>query len=179
MNFIQTFGNLTFILKARVNLLRDLGPTPSPFNSWLTLIGLETLPIRMERISQNAEKIVEFLSNHEKVAWVNYPTLRTGDEGTLVKKYLPHGASGIISFGLKDGYEAAKSIINHVKLFSHLANIGDTKSLIVHPASTTHSQLEPQDQVAVEVTPELIRLSIGIENIDDLTSDLDQAFNHF
>jgi O-acetylhomoserine (thiol)-lyase len=177
LNFIQTFGNLTYILKARVNLLRDLGPAPSPFNSWLTLIGLETLPVRIERISQNAEKVAEFLVNHEKVASINYPTLRTGDEAELVKKYLPRGSSGVLAFELKDGYDAGRSLINHVKLFSHLANIGDTKSLIIHPASTTQSQLEPEDQIAAGVTPGLVRLSIGIENIDDIIGDLDQALN--
>jgi O-acetylhomoserine (thiol)-lyase len=177
LNFWKTFGNISFILKARVNLLRDIGPTASPFNSWLALIGLETLPLRMERISANAQKVAEFLKRHPKVAWVNYPGLRTGKDTVLLKKYLPRGYSGIIGLGLKGGFEAAKKLINHVKIFSHLANIGDAKSLIIHPASTTHSQLEPKDQIAAGVTPDFIRLSIGIENVDDLTEDLDIALS--
>ncbi len=177
LNFWETFGNISFILKARVNLLRDLGPAISPFNSWLTLVGLETLPIRMDRICSNSQKIAEFLKNHPKVAWINYPGLRTGNETVLLKKYLPHGYSGIIGFGVKGGYNAAKNLINHVKLFSHLANIGDAKSLIIHPASTTHSQLSPEDQKAAGVTPEFIRLSIGIENVDDIIEDLSIALS--
>lgn len=178
LNFWKTFGNITFILKARVNLLRDLGPTASPFNSWLTLVGLETLPIRMERICSNTQKVAEFLQRHPKVIWVNYPGLRTGNDTILLKKYLPHGYSGILGFGVKGGFEAGKKLINHVKLFSHLANIGDAKSLIIHPASTTHSQLSPEDQKAAGVTPEFIRLSIGIENIDDILDDLDLALSN-
>ena len=177
LNFWRTFGNISFILKARVNLLRDLGPTISPFNSWLTLVGTETLPIRMDRICSNSQKIAEFLKNHPKVAWVNYPGLRTGKDTILLKKYLPRGYSGILGFGVKGGYNAAKNLINHIKLFSHLANIGDAKSLIIHPASTTHSQLSPEDQKSAGVTPEFIRLSIGIENIDDLIEDLTIALS--
>lgn len=177
LNFWETFGNLAFIMKARVNLLRDIGPAASPFNSWLTLIGLETLPIRLERISQNAQKVAEFLQQHPKVAWVNYPGLRTGKDTILLKKYLPKGFSGILGFGVKGGYEAGKKLINSVKLFSHLANIGDAKSLIIHPASTTHSQLDPEQQRAAGVTPEFIRLSIGIENVDDLIEDLENALS--
>ncbi|MEX2680894.1 MAG: O-acetylhomoserine aminocarboxypropyltransferase/cysteine synthase family protein [Candidatus Sigynarchaeota archaeon] len=177
LNFWETFGNLTFILKARVNLLRDIGSAASPFNSWLALIGLETLPLRMDRISTNAQKVAEFLQQHPKVAWVNYPGLREGKDAELLKKYLPKGYSGIIGFGVKGGYEAGRKLINHVKLFSHLANIGDAKSLIIHPASTTHSQLEPKDQIAAGVTPEFVRLSIGIENISDIIEDLQIALS--
>nr|MDO8108664.1 O-acetylhomoserine aminocarboxypropyltransferase/cysteine synthase [Candidatus Sigynarchaeota archaeon] len=177
LNFWRTFGNISFILKARVQLLRDIGPAASPFNSWLALIGLETLPLRMERICANAQKIAEFLKTHPKVAWVNYPGLRSGKDTVLLKKYLPRGYSGILGLGLKGGYDAGKKLINHVRIFSHLANIGDAKSLIIHPASTTHQQLEPKDQVAAGVTPEFIRLSIGIENVDDLIEDLDIALS--
>ncbi|NMC07320.1 MAG: O-acetylhomoserine aminocarboxypropyltransferase/cysteine synthase [Candidatus Lokiarchaeota archaeon] len=177
LNFWQSFGSAAFIAKARVQLLRDLGPAASPFNSWLALIGLETLPLRMERTCTNAQKIAEHLKAHPKVAWVNYPGLRTGKDTILLKKYLPRGYSGILGVGLKGGYEAGKTLINNVKVFSHLANIGDAKSLIIHPASTTHQQLEPKDQLAAGVTPEFIRLSIGIENVDDLIEDLDIALS--
>ncbi len=177
LNFWETFGNIAFILKARVNLLRDIGPAASPFNSWLALIGLETLPLRMERICTNAQKVAEFLKTHPKVAWVNYPGLRTGKDTALLRKYLPRGYSGILGVGLKGGYEAGKKLINQVRIFSHLANIGDAKSLIIHPASTTHQQLEPKAQAAAGVTPEFIRLSIGIENVDDLIDDLDSALS--
>ncbi len=177
LNFWQAFGCTTFIAKARVQLLRDIGPAASPFNSWLALVGLETLPLRMERTCANAQRIAVFLNAHPKVAWVNYPGLRTGKDTVLLKKYLPRGYSGIIGVGLKGGYEAGKKLINHVRIFSHLANIGDAKSLIIHPASTTHQQLEPKDQIAAGVTPEFIRLSIGIENVDDLIEDLDFALS--
>jgi O-acetylhomoserine (thiol)-lyase len=164
LNFWQAFGNVAFIAKARVQLLRDIGPAASPFNSWLALIGCETLPLRMERICANAQKVAEFLKAHPKVAWVNYPGLRTGKDTVLLKKYLPRGYSGILGVGLKGGYEAGK-------------NIGDAKSLIIHPASTTHSQLDPKDQLAAGVTPDFVRLSIGIENVDDLIEDLDAALS--
>ncbi|MBN2150330.1 MAG: O-acetylhomoserine aminocarboxypropyltransferase/cysteine synthase [Candidatus Lokiarchaeota archaeon] len=177
LNFWQSFGNAAFIVKARVQLLRDVGTAASPFNSWLALIGLETLPLRMERICANAQKVAGFLKEHPKVAWVNYPGLRKGKDAILLKKYLPRGYSGILGLGLKGGYDAGKNLINHVKIFSHLANIGDAKSLIIHPASTTHQQLEPKDQVAAGVTPDFIRLSIGIENVDDLIEDLDTALS--
>ena len=175
MNLGETFGPITYILKCRVQALRDLGTAPSPFNSWLTLLGLETLHVRMDRICDNAEKIAKFLSEHEKVAWVNYPSLRSGSEKELFKKYMPKGYSGILGFGVKGGYESAKKVINNVQIFSHLANIGDLKSLIIHPASTTHQQLSSEEQLNAGVKPDYIRLSIGIENVDDLISDLDSA----
>jgi O-acetylhomoserine (thiol)-lyase len=178
LNFVESFGIVAYIAKVRVQLLRDIGPAASPFNSWLTLVGLETLPIRMERISANAQKVAEFLQSHPKVSWVNYPSFQTGQQAELLKKYLPRGYSGILGFGLNGGYDAGKALINHVKLFSHLANIGDAKSLIIHPASTTHQQLTPEDQLAAGVTPEAIRLSIGIENVDDLIEDLDLALTY-
>lgn len=178
LNFVESFGNIAYIAKVRVQLLRDIGPAASPFNSWLTLVGLETLPIRIERICANAQKVAEFLQSHPKVSWVNYPSFQTGQQAELLHKYLPRGYSGILCFGLNGGYDAGKALINHVKLFSHLANIGDSKSLIIHPASTTHQQLTPEDQLAAGVTPEAIRLSIGIENIDDLIEDLDSALTY-
>ena len=176
LNFHETFGNLAFIIKARVQLLRDVGAAPSPFNSWLTLIGLETLPIRMDRTCSNALKIAEYLSKHEKVEWVNYPAMLDGEWKKLLDKYLPKGASGMIGFEIKGGLEAGKKLINSVKLLSHLANVGDAKSLIIHPASTTHQQLTSDEQEAAGITQGFIRLSIGIENVDDLIADLDQAF---
>ncbi len=177
LNFIEAFGNLTYILKCRVQLLRDIGAAPSPFNSWLTLIGLETLPLRMERISQNAQRLADFLVDHPKVSWVNYPGLRTGDQRKLLEKYLPRGYSGILGFGIKEGYEAGRDLINKVKVISHLANIGDAKTLIIHPASTTHQQLSVEEQLAAGVTPDYVRVSVGIENIDDIIEDLDVALN--
>ncbi|MHA1713784.1 MAG: O-acetylhomoserine aminocarboxypropyltransferase/cysteine synthase family protein [Candidatus Ranarchaeia archaeon] len=177
LNFCETFGNQAFIVKCRVQSMRDVGCAPSPFNSWLTLIGLETLPLRMERTCRNAEKIAEFLQSHPNVAWVNYPGLRgeNDDDYPLLKKYMPKGCSGIIGFGLKGGYEAGRKLINNVRIISHLANIGDAKTLILHPASTTHQQLTPEEQKAAGVTPDYIRLSVGVENVLDIIEDLEQA----
>jgi O-acetylhomoserine (thiol)-lyase len=177
LNFVEKFGNKAYILKCRVQSLRDIGAAPSPFNSWLTLIGLETLPLRMERICKNAEKIAEFLNEHKNIAWTNYPSLKEGREKDLLKKYMPNGYSGIIGFGIKGGYNPARKLINNVKLISHLANIGDAKTLIIHPASTTHQQLTPTEQKAAGITPDLIRLSVGIENVDDLIEELDFLLN--
>ena len=172
---LKPLGNLAYIIKARVVLLRDLGPAVSPFNSFLFLQGLETLHLRMVRHSENALAVARFLEKHPRVAWVNYPGLDSSPEKERVKKYLSKGAGAIIGFGLKGGAEAGKKFIDSLQLASHLANIGDAKTLAIHPASTTHQQLSPEEQKATGVTPDFIRLSIGLEHIDDILADLDQA----
>lgn len=174
---LRPLGNIAYIIKARVTLLRDLGPAISPFNSFLLIQGLETLHLRIERHSQNALAVAKFLAKHPKVGWVNYPGLDSSKDKPLADKYLRRGAGAIIGFGIKGGLEAGKKFINNVKLLSHLANIGDAKSLVIHPASTTHSQLSEKEQVATGVTADFIRLSIGIENVDDIIADIDQALN--
>jgi O-acetylhomoserine (thiol)-lyase len=168
-------GNVALAFKARVQLLRDIGPTVSPFNSWLFLQGLETLPLRQRKHSENALKVAEFLQKHPLVSWVNYPGLTSHPNHALAEKYLKGNYSGIVGFGIRGGKEAGKRLIENVKLFSHLANIGDTKSLIIHPASTTHQQLTKQEQETTGVTEDFIRLSIGIEDAQDIIEDLDQA----
>ena len=169
-------GNVAFILKARVQLLRDLGPAMSPFNAFLFLQGLETLHLRMERHSANAHAASEFLAKHPNVTWVNYPGLPSHPQHGLAKKYHHRGLYGaILGFGIKGGMEAGKKFIEHVKLFSHLANIGDAKSLVIHPASTTHSQLTSAERLETGVTEDFVRLSVGLEHIDDILEDLDQA----
>lgn len=168
-------GNAAYITRLRTILLRDTGAAPSPFNSWLTILGLETLSLRLERHVENAQKVAEFLDQHEKVAWVNYPTLKGNRYYDLAQEYFPKGVSSVFTFGLKDGAIAGKSLINQVQLFSLLANVGDAKSLIIHPASTTHSQLTEAELLAAGIKPETIRLSIGLENIEDLIHDLEQA----
>ena len=169
-------GNVAFAIKARVQLLRDLGPAMSPFNAFLFLQGLETLHLRMERHSDNAMKVAEFLKGHDKVNWVNYPGLPEHPSYEHAKKYHKRGKFGaLLGFGVKGGLEAGRKLIENVQLFSHLANIGDAKSLIIHPASTTHQQLTEEEQAATGVTPDYVRLSIGIENADDIIADLDQA----
>jgi O-acetylhomoserine (thiol)-lyase len=173
--FSQAFGNLAYILKARVQGLRDTGAALSPFNAFLVLQGIETLGLRMERHSQNALVVANYLSEHSKVSWVKYPGLASHPSYALAQKYLPKGQSGILGFGIKGGREAGKTFINSLKLFSHLANIGDAKSLAIHPASTTHSQLTPEEQQLTGVTDDFVRLSIGIETIDDIIADLEQA----
>jgi O-acetylhomoserine (thiol)-lyase len=171
-------GNVAFAFKARLQLLRDIGPAMAPFNAFLFLQGLETLHLRMERHSQNALKVAEFLQDHPKVSWVNYPGLPSHASYETAKKYHHRGLFGaLMGFGVKGGAEAGKKIIENIKLFSHLANIGDAKSLIIHPASTTHQQLTEEEQVAAGVTPDFVRLSIGLENIDDIIEDLDQALS--
>jgi O-acetylhomoserine (thiol)-lyase len=172
---LKPLGNIAYIIKARVTLLRDLGPALSPFNSFLFLQGLETLHLRMPRHSENALAIAQYLEKHPKVSWVNYPGLPNSPEKERVKKYLPKGAGAIIGFGIKGGLEAGKKFIDSLELISHLANVGDAKSLAIHPATTTHQQLSPQEQLATGVTPDFIRLSIGIENVSDIISDLEQA----
>lgn len=175
LRYVEALGPIAYIIKARVQLLRDLGPAITPFNSWLFLQGLETLPLRMERHSQNALKVAEFLEKHSAVTWVLYPGLESHPEHTLAKKYFTHGYGSILGFGIKGGLEAGKQLIRHIELFSHLANVGDAKSLIIHPASTTHSQLTPDEQFETGVTPDFVRLSVGLETVDDLLEDLDQA----
>ncbi len=175
LNFAKSFGKLAYLVKTRVTALRDLGPALSPFNAHQILLGIETLPLRMERHCQNAAAVAAFLAKHPKVSWVNYPGLASNTEKNKASKYLAKGGSGIIGFGVKGGLKAGKKVIENVKLFSHLANIGDAKSLIIHPASTTHQQLSPTEQQASGVTPDFIRLSIGLENINDIIADLKQA----
>lgn len=173
--FTEAVGPIAYIIKARVQLLRDLGATLSPFNAFLLLQGLETLHLRMERHSANALKAARFLEKHEAVDSVQYPGLESHPSYALARKYLLKGQGAILTFEVKGGVEAGKKLINAVKLFSHLANVGDSKSLIIHPASTTHQQLSGEEQLAAGVTPGLVRLSIGTEAIDDILADLEQA----
>lgn len=175
LKFWETFGNITFIIKARVEGLRDVGPCVSPFNSFLFLQGVETLGIRMDRHLQNTLAVAQHLEKHPSVEWVKYASLPSSPYYKLAQKYTPKGAGAVFSFGLKGGYEAGKSFIDKVKIFSHLANVGDSRSLVIHPASTTHQQLPAAEQVAAGVTPELVRLSVGLEDLEDLIWDLDQA----
>jgi O-acetylhomoserine (thiol)-lyase len=175
LRYVEALGPLAYIIKARVQLLRDIGAATTPFNSWLFLQGLETLPVRMERHSQNALRIAEFLEGHPAVGWVSYPGLKSHPQHEIAAKYHTHGYGAIIGFGIKGGLEAGKQLIRHIELFSHLANVGDAKSLIIHPASTTHSQLTPDEQFETGVTPDFVRLSVGLETLDDLIDDLDQA----
>ena len=168
-------GNVAFILKARVQLLRDIGAALSPFNAFLFLQGLETLPLRQKQHSENALAVAKFLKNHSLVSWVNYPGLEDHPSHALAKKYLGKHYGALVGFGIKGGLEAGKKFINSVKLLSHLANIGDAKSLVIHPASTTHSQLTKEEQAVTGVTPDFIRLSIGLENEEDIKEDIDQA----
>ncbi|MGD0951153.1 MAG: O-acetylhomoserine aminocarboxypropyltransferase/cysteine synthase family protein [Methanotrichaceae archaeon] len=168
-------GNVAFVFKVRVQLLRDLGPALSPFNAFLFLQGVETLALRQEKHSENALKVARFLKNHPAVAWVNYPGLEDHPSHALAEKYLKGKYNAILGFGIKGGLTAAKKFIESVELLSHLANIGDSKSLVIHPASTTHQQLTPEEQAATGVTPDFIRVSVGIEDVEDIIADLDQA----
>lgn len=177
LNYHEALGTLAFIAKVRIEGLRDLGSAPSPLNSFLTLQGVETLDVRMKKHSENALHLAEWLAAREEVAWVNYPGLKTSKFYTLAQDYLPKGQSGIVTFGLKQGYEGAKKVVDHTKIFALLANIGDTKSLIIHPASTTHQQLDDAAQESSGVSKDLIRLSVGLEAIEDLIHDLETAFN--
>ena len=170
-----TLGAEAFITKARVQVLRDVGACQSPFNSFLLLQGLETLSLRMDRHVANAQRVAEFLEAHSKAAWVAYPGLKSHPDYTRAKKYVPKGPGAIMGFGVKGGMEAGRRFIESLRLFSHLANVGDAKSLAIHPASTTHAQLSAEEQKSAGVTPDFIRLSIGIEDIDDILWDLDQA----
>lgn len=170
------FGNIAFIIRARVEGLRDWGNAISPLNSWLLLQGLETLSLRVDRHVENALAIAEWLEKHPQVEYVNYPGLKSSQYHELAKKYLKKGFGGVLSFKIKGGAEKADKLINSLKLISHLANVGDAKSLIIHPAATTHEQLEEKDKIATGAIPGLLRISVGIENIEDIKADLDQAF---
>jgi O-acetylhomoserine (thiol)-lyase len=175
MKFWDTFGNISFIIKARVEGLRDIGPCLSPFNSFLFLQGVETLGMRLDRHLGNTLAVANHLEGHGKVDWVKYASLPSSPYYSTAQKYTPKGAGAVFSFGLKGGYEAGKEFIDKLKIFSHLANVGDARSLVIHPASTTHQQLGLAEQEAAGVTPELVRLSIGLEDLDDLIWDIDQA----
>ncbi len=180
INFVEALkplGNIAYIIKARVTLLRDLGPAMSPFNAFLFLQGLETLHLRMPRHSENTLAVAKYLEKHPKVSWVNYPGLDSSPEKARVKKYLFKGAGAILGFGIKSGLEGGKKFIDSLQLISHLANVGDAKSLAIHPATTTHQQLSLEEQLSTGVTPDFIRLSIGIEHIDDIIADIEQALN--
>ena len=172
---LRPIGNIAYIIHIRTHWLRDVGGCQSPFGSFLTLLGLETLHLRLERHAKNALVVAQFLEGHPAVAWVNYPGLSSHTDHANAKKYFPDGAGGIVGFGIKGGKKAGVKLINSVKLFSHLANIGDAKSLIIHPATPTHSQLTPEEQAQTGVTDEYVRLSIGIEDVRDIIEDLDQA----
>ena len=171
----ETFGNFAFAIACRVLGLRDFGPAISPFNAFLILTGAETLPLRMQRHCDNAQKVAEWLSGHPKVGWVSYPGLPGDRNHALQQKYSPRGAGSVFTFGLKGGHEAGVKLVESVELFSHRANLGDTKSLIIHPASTTHSQLADEQKIAAGAGPDVVRLSVGIEDVNDLIADLEQA----
>ncbi len=175
MKFWETFGNISFIIKARVEGLRDIGPCLSPFNSFLFLQGIETLGMRMDRHLANTAAVAKHLEGHAKVEWVKYASLPSSPYYQPAQKYTPKGAGAVFSFGIKGGLEAGKKFIDKLKIFSHLANVGDSRSLVIHPASTTHQQLGRAEQEAAGVTPELVRLSVGLEDLEDLIWDLDQA----
>ncbi|MCO5222875.1 MAG: O-acetylhomoserine aminocarboxypropyltransferase/cysteine synthase [Thermomicrobiales bacterium] len=173
--FYETFGEYGYLMKARVENVRDLGPALSPFNSWMFLQGLETLPLRMERHCRNAETVAAWLQNHPLVGWVSYPGLPESPYRPLADKYLPKGSGGIMTFGIEGGRAAGAKFIESLTLISHLANVGDAKTLVIHPGSTTHQQLSDEQQVAAGVSPDLIRLSVGLEDVDDIIWDLDRA----
>ncbi len=175
IRFRETFGDMAFIIKARVEGLRDFGPALSPFNSFLFLQGLETLGLRMDRHTHNALAAAQFLVDHPAVSWVNHPYLPSSPYQALAQRYLPHGAGAIFTFGIHGGLEAGRKFIDSLRMFSHLANVGDAKSLVIHPASTTHQQLSDEEKVACGVTNDMIRLSVGLEDIEDIIWDLDQA----
>ncbi|NCC75959.1 MAG: O-acetylhomoserine aminocarboxypropyltransferase/cysteine synthase [Clostridia bacterium] len=176
--YARDLGNLAYILRMRVALLRDTGAALSPFNAWLFIQGLETLSLRMDRHVENALKVAEYLSAHPKVSWVNYAGLPGNKYYSLAQKYLPKGVSSIFTFGVKGGKEAAIRFIDHLELFSHLANVADAKSLVIHPASTTHSQLSDEELISAGITADLVRLSIGLETAQDLIADLEQALSY-
>jgi O-acetylhomoserine (thiol)-lyase len=174
--YTQAVGDgLAYVIKARVQLLRDLGAAISPQSAWLLIQGIETLSLRIERHVQNAPEIAEWLENHEDIASVNYSGLPTSPWYAAANRYAPKGVGAVLSFELKGGVQAGREFVNALELFSHLANIGDVRSLVIHPASTTHSQLTPEQQLTTGVTPGLVRLSVGLENVEDLKADLEQA----
>jgi len=171
----ETFGNFAFAIACRVLGLRDIGPALSPFNAFLILTGIETLPLRMQRHSDNAQAVAEWLAKHDEVVWVSYPGLAGDKYQALAQKYTPKGAGAVFTFGLKGGYDAGVKLVSNVELFSHLANIGDTRSLIIHPASTTHRQLSDAQKIEAGAGPDVVRLSIGLEDKEDIIADLEQA----
>ncbi|MBP2315882.1 O-acetylhomoserine aminocarboxypropyltransferase [Azospirillum soli] len=175
LKFHETFGHLAFTIHGHAVGLRDLGPSQAPLNAFLTLNGIETLPLRVQRHSDSALKVAQFLESHPAVTWVSYAGLESSKYNTLAKKYLPRGAGAVLTFGVKGGFDTGVKLVESVELFSHLANIGDSRSLIIHPSSTTHRQLEPDAQVRAGAGPEVIRLSIGLESVEDIIADLDQA----
>ena len=177
MKFYETFGQIAYLIKARTEGLRDQGAALSPFNAFLFLQGLETLALRMERHSANAQAVAVFLEGHPAVSWVSYPGLASSPSHGLAQKYLPQGSGGIMAFGLKGGLAAGRAFIDNVQLLSHLANVGDTKSLVIHPATTTHSQLAEEDRLGVGISDDLVRLSVGLEDVQDITADLDRALS--
>src|SRR6202790_1102113 len=177
VRYVEALGPLAYIVKARVQLLRDVGAALSPFNAWLLLQGLETLGLRVERHSSNALQVASFLQKHPKVLWVRYPGLPGDSAYAQAQRYLPKGAGAILTFGVKGGADAARGLIDRLQLFSLLANVGDAKSLVIHPASTTHQQLTPADQIASGLSDDAVRLSVGIESIDDILADLAQALD--
>ena len=171
----ETFGNFAFAIACRVLGLRDLGPALSPFNAFLILTGIETLSLRMQRHCENAQFVAEWLSKRPEVAWVSYAGLPGDKYNALAKKYVPKGCGAVLTFGLKGGYDAGVKLVSNVELFSHLANIGDTRSLIIHPASTTHRQLSDAQKVQAGAGPDVVRLSVGLEDKEDIIADLEQA----
>ena len=175
VRFYETFGDFGFTMKARVETLRTLGPALSPFNGFLLLQGLETLPLRMDRHCDNALAVAEFLRDHTNVEWVRYPSLKDDQYYDLAQKYVPRGASAVMSFGIKGGREAGVKFIENVQFLSHLANVGDAKTLVIHPASTTHRQMSDEQQLSAGVSPDMIRISVGLETLDDILWDIDQA----
>jgi O-acetylhomoserine (thiol)-lyase len=175
MKLAESFGPMAFAIAARVLGLRDLGPAISPFNAFLLLTGVETLPLRMQRQSDNALAVAKWLKSHSKIAWVSYAGLPESPSHELQQKICPKGAGAVFTFGLKGGYEAGVKLVSGLKLFSLLANIGDTRSLVIHPASTTHRQLQEDERSAAGAGPDVVRLSVGIEDIDDIIGDLEQA----
>ena len=175
MKFTEVFGGLAYIIKARVEGLRDFGPCLGPFNSFLFLQGIETLKFRMEQHSRNALEVAHWLEKQPSVSWVKYPGLGSSPYRALARKYLSKGCGSIVTFGIKGGLDAGRKLIDSVQLFSHLANLGDAKSLIIHPASTTHQQLTDEQQIEAGVTKDLVRISVGIEDVEDIIWDLDQA----
>ena len=175
LKFHETFGHLAFTIHGHAVGLRDLGPSQAPLNAFLTLNGIETLPLRVQRHSDSALKVAQFLEGHPAVTWVSYAGLESSKYNALAKKYLPRGAGAVLTFGIKGGFDTGVKLVESVELFSHLANIGDSRSLIIHPSSTTHRQLEPDAQARAGAGPEVIRLSIGLESVEDIIADLDQA----
>ena len=175
VRFFETFGDFAYTMKARMEVMRVFGPTLSPFNAWQLLQGIETLPVRMDRHCANAMAVAQFLESHPRVAWVNYPGLKSNRYHDLVNRYMPRGAGALLSFGIRGGFDAGVRFIQALQFISHLANIGDAKSLVIHPASTTHRQLSEEDQIKAGVPPDMVRLSIGLETLDDIIWDIEQA----